>query len=256
MPPSEARAVAVLRAALAGEGSWIATVGSAVESLLRRLLAEVPLAPPMPEVLGLASAAYAADLELAVAAAGGSEAAWRTILQNFRPTIGALISQFGFGRDREDLQQEIGLLLVQKLHLYRGEASLRTWIYRVALNHLRNYATRTHRKRLRELDESGLESADGEPLTLETLVASPAPSPADDLDREELRERVRAALAQVPVHYREAVILRDLQDLSYPEIALALEVPEATVRTRVARGRAQLARLLLPERDALAPGAD
>ena len=75
------------------------------------------------------------------------------------------------------------------------------------------------------------------------LVAS-GPTPLESVARKELANMVQGALAKVSVELREAVILRDLQDLDYKEIAQVLAIPEGTVKSRISRGRAELARLL------------
>ena len=75
-------------------------------------------------------------------------------------------------------------------------------------------------------------------------MASNAPSPHDQAAKQELGRMVQAALTKVSPELREAVILRDLQDMDYKEIAAVLHIPEGTVKSRISRGRAELARLL------------
>jgi RNA polymerase sigma-70 factor (ECF subfamily) len=133
--------------------------------------------------------------------------------------------------DREtaaDLTQEVFLRVYRHLGTFRGNSSLKTWVYRVGLNQCRS---RLGRKRLPEqpLAEEGAEGV--------------APLPDTGRGPEELAmageaaAQVSFALAAIPIAFREAVVLRDIQGLEYEEIAVLLRVPIGTVRSRIARGR-------------------
>ena len=105
-----------------------------------------------------------------------------------------------------------------------------------------NFRRTRNRRATGSLDD-GWDASDEMQKPIDKLVAS-GPSPHDAAVRKELEKMVQAALAQVSVELREAVILRDLQDLDYKEIAQVLDIPEGTVKSRISRGRAELARLL------------
>ena len=146
--------------------------------------------------------------------------------------------------EARDLTQETFLRAFQSISRFRGEADLRTWIYRIAINQARN---RWRWWRRRRLDATvSLDSPDGlygQPLH-ETLRAERASSPEQEtLDHE--RERVlRRALQNLGRAYRETVVLRDIEGFSYEEIAATLGISIGTVKSRLSRGREELRRKL------------
>lgn len=142
--------------------------------------------------------------------------------------------------DARDLTQETFLRAFQSIGQFRGDADLRTWIYRIAINQARN-RWRWWRRRRRDVTvslDSKSEQRD-QPLA-STLRAQDTDNPEQTtLARE--RERVlRSALQAISQLYREAVILRDIEGLTYEEIALALRISIGTVKSRLARGRKEL----------------
>jgi RNA polymerase sigma-70 factor (ECF subfamily) len=202
--------------------------------LLRERHSPAALRPALsPEVVGRAAAPFLRDYRLAMQAAEGRDDAWNHIIEIFSPNISTLIYQYGFATEHEDIIQDIFLLLCRRIGTFRGYSSLKTWIFRVAVNFLNNYARRVHAKRSRELQ------------ALPDLVADSAAGPEEAFDSQTIRETLHAALATIGEGYRTAVVLRDLHDLSYREIAGILGIPEGTVKSRVARGRMALANVLL-----------
>ena len=145
--------------------------------------------------------------------------------------------------EARDLTQETFLRAFQNIGHFRGEADLRTWIYRIAINQARN-RWRWWRRRRRDLTVS-LDSIEGprdQPLSATLTEGSHNPEQAT-LAHE--RERVlRAALQALSRVYRETVILRDIEGFSYEEIAATLEISAGTVKSRLARGRLELRRRL------------
>ncbi|HEX2164318.1 MAG TPA: sigma-70 family RNA polymerase sigma factor [Thermoanaerobaculia bacterium] len=135
--------------------------------------------------------------------------------------------------DAADLTQEVFLRVFRHLGGFRGGSSLRTWIYRVALNHCRSRLAR-RRPPARSLDDPD------EPAACE--LADPSPGPEATALAEDAARRVAAALARLPLVFREAVVLRDLEGLAYEEIADVLGTRVGTVRSRIARGRDRLRR--------------
>lgn len=129
-----------------------------------------------------------------------------------------------------DLTQEILLKAFRGLARFRGGSSLKTWTYRICINHCRSRLGRRRPPMQALQDEEGRdrEIVDAERGPEELLLAH------------EEQRRLAAALPQVDAQFREAIVLRDLEGLSYQEIAALLEVPIGTVRSRIARGREQL----------------
>lgn len=138
-----------------------------------------------------------------------------------------------------DLTQEVFLRVFQNIHHFRGLSSLKTWIFRIAINHCRRSLGR---RRFHWL--SLFEEPSGEPGLVGLTLADPQRGPEDLAVASDESRRVTAALARLPLHFREAIILRDLEGLPYEEIAEILGIRIGTVRSRIARGREQLRSLL------------
>ena len=146
--------------------------------------------------------------------------------------------------EARDLTQETFLRAFQNVSRFRGDADLKTWIYRIAINQARN-RWRWWRRRRRDQTVS-LDAEHGE--RQETLSASLPDRAQPNPEQETLaRERERAlnrALQTLGRPFREAVILRDVEGLSYEEIAATLEISIGTVKSRLSRGRIELRRKL------------
>ena len=174
------------------------------------------------------------DHDLASRHCYGDETAFREIYDRFSPMVYNLCLRLSGDPSRaQDLSQEVFLRVFKGLPRYRGSSSLKTWIYSIALNHCRG---RLGRRVLEttELDEQHW--AQG--------PADPARGPEENLMVRDGERRISAALLALPVRFREAVVLRDLEGLSYEEIAAVLRVRTGTVRSRIARGRERLRTLL------------
>lgn len=169
----------------------------------------------------------ASDEALAAAANSGDRGALEVLLARHFDRVHAICRRVtGHPEDALDATQEALLALTKGLHRYDGRALFTTWLYRVATNAaLDELRRRKRRPEPAELDEErSLGSAAG---AVESAVAA--------------RLDVDAALATLTPDFRAAVVLRDLCDLDYAEIADVLDVPIGTVRSRIARGRAAIA---------------
>ena len=118
-----------------------------------------------------------------------------------------------------------------------------TWVTTVTRNLLVDHFRKTKQERLTDsLDTASSEHEDAMPLSEQ--IPDRGPTPITTVQSRETRETVHEALQKLSPELREAVILRDLQDMDYKEIAVVLRVPEGTVKSRINRGRGELARLL------------
>ena len=133
-----------------------------------------------------------------------------------------------------DLTQEIFLRVFRYIGQFRGHSSLKTWIFRIAVNHCRSSLGRRHLLTQPFADEPG----EGGVLGLN--LPDPSRGPEELAVAADDTRRVAAGLSLLPPKFREAVVLRDLEGLSYDEIAEVLGVRIGTVRSRIARGREQL----------------
>ena len=174
----------------------------------------------------------------------GESPAWTELVRAHHRRVYALCYRFtGSGTDAEDLTQEVFLKIYSNLTSFdTARGSLQVWITTLTRNLLVDHFRRTRNLRATgSLDEGWDET--GELRPIDRLEAK-GPTQHDQATRRELEKMVQQALALVSPELREAVILRDLQDMDYKEIALVLGIPEGTVKSRISRGRAELARLL------------
>ena len=164
-------------------------------------------------------------------------AAWDEILARYRRKVFHIAYKFtGKHDEAEDLSQEIFLKVFRSLDKFHRDADFSTWLSSVA----RNYCIDRYRasKREKEVLVDDL-------LAFDQATASAGSNPQRSLEDRDRSSFLRRGLDRLPEKLREAVVLRDLQGLSYQEMAERLGLPEGTVKSRINRGREELARLLL-----------
>jgi len=175
----------------------------------------------------------------------GDAIAWEEIVQRYNRRIYNICYRFaGSSDDAQDLTQEVFIKVYRTLSSYDSEkAAFMTWVTTVTRNLLVDHFRKTKQDRVTDsLDNAASEHEDAQPLSEQ--IPDQGASPDASIQSRETRETVHRALQKLSPELREAVILRDLQDMDYREIAVALKVPEGTVKSRINRGRAELARLL------------
>ena len=173
----------------------------------------------------------------------GDAAAWEEIVRVHNRRIYNLCYRFtGSTHDAEDLTQEVFIKIYRTLKSYEsGKGGFVTWISTLTRNLLVDHYRSQRQERLTDPLEA---DADDESLSLAERLPDSAPSPEFRVGQQDRQLMVHGALQQLSPELREAVILRDLQDMDYREIAKVLKVPEGTVKSRINRGRTELARLL------------
>lgn len=175
----------------------------------------------------------------------GEAAAFETLVAERSGEIYGLLYRLTENpEEARDLTQETFLRAFQSIGHFRGDADLRTWIYRIAINQARN-RWRWWRRRRRDATVS-LDAPDGpfgQPLNA-TLRAEKAEDPEEQTLARERERALRAALKALGSSYRETVVLRDIEGFSYEEIAVTLEISIGTVKSRLSRGREELRRKL------------
>ncbi|MFL6414911.1 MAG: RNA polymerase sigma factor [Bryobacteraceae bacterium] len=168
----------------------------------------------------------------------GEQSAWEELIQTYSRRVYAICYRFtNSGNESQDLTQEVFLRVFKTLGSFRsGEGCFAVWLTRLTRNLLVDHYRRTKRDRL----------TDGIEDKLAVLEEKTAQGSRTDglLAGREAGELLQAALQKLSPELREAVILRDLQELEYREIATVLNVPEGTVKSRLNRGRAELAKVL------------
>ncbi|MGA9242352.1 MAG: sigma-70 family RNA polymerase sigma factor [Silvibacterium sp.] len=179
----------------------------------------------------------------------GSEEAFAWLVATYHQPVYSLIARtLPVSSDAADIAQEVFVKIYRGISGFHGDASLRTWIYRIALHEASNqrrWWSRHCRKEVTMEAETG-ESSDGQPLCIKDTLVDEHESPFEIAAQAEVRSRVEAELREVPDPFRTVVILRDIEGLAYEEIAEILNVNLGTVKSRLMRGRAHLKARLTP----------
>ena len=163
----------------------------------------------------------------------GDPAAFEEVYERFAGLVfGLALRMSGDPEEAADLSQETFLRVYRHLGRFRGGSSLKTWIYRVTVNCCRSKLRRRRRRAFERSVDSLEQLPDGRS------------GPEEQALGHDLGRRFAAALGELPVAFREAVLLRDVEGLSYGEIGDVLGVRIGTVRSRIARGRERLRGLL------------
>jgi len=175
----------------------------------------------------------------------GDDAAFEILVNERSSEIyGLLYRLTGNGEEARDLTQETFLRAFQSISHFRGDADLKTWIYRIAINQARNRWRWWRRRRRDETVSIDSTGVDGRQSLVATLRAESSSDPEQDTLAHERETALRTALSGLRRAYKETVILRDIEGFAYEEIAAMLEISLGTVKSRLARGRQELRRKL------------
>ncbi|HLQ75887.1 MAG TPA: sigma-70 family RNA polymerase sigma factor [Terriglobia bacterium] len=179
------------------------------------------------------------DAELLGRCRNGDHAAWETVVRRHHQRIYNFAYRFsGKFDDAEDLTQEIFLKVYKTLHTFNSElGAFETWMMRLGRNCIID-----HYRRMK-MERSRTDSLDGEHEQV-AETGNRFANPAEALDHRELSERVHAALVRLSEDLREVLILRDLEGFAYEEIVDIIKVPIGTVKSRINRGRLEMAKIL------------
>ena len=177
---------------------------------------------------------------------GDKDAFYRLVFPCERAVYTAAVSILNNSADAEEAAQEAVLKAFTKLVGFRGEAKFSTWLIQITINEARLKLRKDRRHLYESVDE---QRADDEGEYSPKDFADWREVPSEALQRRELREALKQAIANLPSIYREVLILRDVQQRSIKETAQILGLTEGSVKTRLLRARLQM-------RDALAPGID
>jgi RNA polymerase sigma-70 factor, ECF subfamily len=201
---------------------------------------DVPIEPLRLKKLDLAELT---DEDVMERCAMGSEAAFRALVQRYRTRIMNLVCRFINDRDRaEEISQEVFLRVFRNRERYRKSGKFSTWIFTIAVNLTKNEI----RSRVRHRGTFSLDAMDEESGGQGVSFPDSKPLPDEDLNASEIGRKVAEALHKIPARYREAVVLRDVEGLSYEEVGQILHIPGGTVRSRINRARLMLKERLKP----------
>jgi RNA polymerase sigma-70 factor (ECF subfamily) len=186
-----------------------------------------------------------ADKDLVARCRKGEDEAWRELVDRFGPKVYSVAYHFTLKReDAEELAQEIFLKVFENLHRYDGGFPLVAWVLSLS----RNLCIDRYRRRKRERSFRFVSDDAVAPLLHSN------DDPAADAIRKERLKLLFSALAEIPEDLAEILVLRDLDGLAYDEIGSALELPEGTVKSRLFRARAEVAKKIRERQETRGPG--
>ena len=184
---------------------------------------------------------HAEEDALVAALSQGAEDAYEILIQRYQQPVYSLVCRLmNDPSDAPDIVQEVFLKVFRNIGSFRGNSSLKTWIYRIAVNEAYNHRRWFCRHQRQEV---ALGVEEGTPNYAGGMT-DPGRSPFDQASDRETRALVEHALEKVNPKFRAAVVLRDIEDLSYEDIATVLDVSLGTVKSRIMRGREALRKIL------------
>ncbi len=183
------------------------------------------------------------ESELVTELQAGSETAFDWLVNHYHsPVYNLILGMLGDTADAADAAQEVFLKAFKGIRAFRQGSSLKTWLYRIAIREALNHRRWFQRHNQKNISIDA-EPAEGcAPIEIEDLSATPF----DQLAAHEIQVAVQDALLRIPDVFRSAVILRDIEGLSYEEVAEVLDCSVGTVKSRILRGRRSLKEILEP----------
>lgn len=187
------------------------------------------------------------DQRLISALQAGEESAYEQLIERFQGSVYNLAYRLlNDQSDAGDVAQEVFLKIFRNVGSFRGDSSLRTWVYRIAVNESHNRRRWLFRHRR---GETGIDEAFDDSDSREKPIMDSGETPFDFTMNREAQVLLEEALAGVNPVFRTALVLREIEDMSYDEIAEILEVSIGTVKSRIVRGREALRRNLATRLD-------
>ena len=182
------------------------------------------------------------DLAIVKRVQGGDDAAFNLLVRKYQHKVANLVSRYVYDSgDIEDVAQEVFIKAYRALDGFRGDSAFYTWLYRIAINTAKNYLVAQSRRP----PQTDVDAQDAE-VTESGKNLREVETPESTLLSQELAQRVTQAVAQLPEELRTAITLRELEGLSYEEIATVMECPIGTVRSRIFRAREAIDQQLAP----------
>jgi RNA polymerase sigma-70 factor, ECF subfamily len=184
---------------------------------------------------------HAEEDALVTALSQGAEDAYEILIQRYQQPVYRLVCRLmNDPGDAPDIVQEVFLKVFRNVGSFRGNSSLKTWIYRIAVNEAYNHRRWFCRHQRQEV---AIGSEEGTPQYAGSMT-DPGRSPFEQAADHETRALVEQALEKLNPKFRAAVVLRDIEDLNYEDIATVLDVSLGTVKSRIMRGREALRKIL------------
>jgi RNA polymerase sigma-70 factor (ECF subfamily) len=176
--------------------------------------------------------AFADDGDLITRFKGGDLSGFEELVRKYQDRVYNLCRyMIQDTQDAQDAAQDAFLKAYQNLKAFKPDASLYTWLYRIAVNACLDYKKKSRPEQAE--DESVIDG-----------LTSTEPSPEQRYQSKEISQAIHAALQKLPEHLRAAIVLKEIEELSYEEIAAVLDTSLGTVKSRISRAREELRRLL------------
>ena len=170
----------------------------------------------------------------------GERQAFNRLVLRYQNMIVSLCTHLiGNKNDGEDAAQDAFVKAYLQLGSFRGDAQFSTWLYAIAVNVCRNRRRSFWQKLFKRSLAIGIPGANDDASEMIEIIDS-SPLPSQELEKKELRDQIKRAIGLLPCRYRELIVLRDIRQLRYDEIAVILDVPEGTVKSGIARARLAL----------------
>jgi len=190
------------------------------------------------------SASSPVEIEFIERLKAGEERAFDEFVTRYTPNVYALLFRLTENTEEaQDLTQETFLRSFKSIKNFRGDANLKTWLYRIAVNESRN-RFRWWKRRKSNVTVSLDAETDYSQSPLSEKISDRSANPETETLRREREQALKKALSELSVNFREVIVLRDIEGLSYEEVASALETNVGTVKSRIARGREELRKKL------------
>ena len=174
-----------------------------------------------------------ADLKLVERVQAGDKAAFNLLVLKYQGKIGKLVNRFlRNSADVEDVTQEAFIKAYRGLTNFRGDSAFYTWLYRIAINTAKNHLVAAGRK----TPDIGVDAQDAEQFEGATLLQENG-TPENLAMADEIKQRIYETIEKLPIELKTAITLRELEGLSYEEIAETMDCPIGTVRSRIFRAR-------------------
>ncbi len=182
------------------------------------------------------------DLELVQRVQSGDKKSFDLLVLKYQHKVIGLITRYVHDPDTAmDVAQEAFIKAYRGLKNFRGESAFYTWLYRIAINSAKNYLVSQNRR----LPDCDIDAEEAEQIGGESALKEYA-SPEHEMLKDEIQAAVTQAIDALPEDLRTAIILRELEGMSYEEIAVTMECPIGTVRSRIFRARESIDKVLRP----------
>ena len=186
------------------------------------------------------------DIKLVRRVQGGDKAAFELLFSKYQRRVSRLVSRFVRSEHEvEDVVQESFIKAYRAMGSFRGDSAFYTWLYRIAVNTAKNYLVSASK---RPMSLSQFEKDDEDSFEEDRFI-NESSTPESELITKEIAETVNRTMAELPSDLREAIMLRELEGLSYEDIAEAMSCPIGTVRSRIFRAREAISQKIKPMLD-------